>query len=495
MELNKLYTFTPNLLNYLGLTLSKIYHLKRSISYSKITYVFTFLLFASPIRAQIAETFYSKKEIIEDLNYVIDRFDHLAPKPYIRSDSLSIRLKKDSIISTLSDSVSTSVARRTIAKFISSYRLGHSQMNFWALYIDSLPHFPFGVQIKNSKIFIETNSSNDASLTPGIEITSINNIGSDSLISELLSCMSLEFNETKEYYISVYFDYMLRFYYEWHDPVFTLTLKNDDGSIMKGEYKKTGINNSSSTATSGDPFFTDFKEDSIAQITIKRFSGFKRKTWHHFLKKSFQEISNRGTPYLIIDIRGNEGGNSTYLRELAAYLSKENISFEGKMIRKTTLESKRYFRNYFFKWYTYPLYPLILLNREARGVLVGKDGSIHISNEKPEKLPKVSYPYSGKVFLMTDRGTYSTASMLASCFQCYGIAKIIGIGTGEPTIGDGDAVDVILLKTGCRFSVGTTIWLNPCFEKADQNQMLIPDILCEQSKEYEFLLKYLKEKQ
>jgi C-terminal processing protease CtpA/Prc len=371
MKLIKLNPFTPRLLNYLGLTLPKIYHLKRSISYSKITYVSTFLLFASPIRAQIAETFYSKNEIIEDLNYVIDRFDHLAPKPYIRSDSLSIRLKKDSIISTLSDSVST----------------------------------------------------------------------------------------------------------------------------IKGEYKKTGINNSSSTIISGDPFFTDFKEDSIAQITIKRFSGFKRKTWHHFLEKSFQEISNRGTPYLMIDIRGNEGGNSTYLRELAAYLSKENISFEGKMIRKTTLESKRYFRNYFFKWYTYPLYPLILLNREARGVLVGKDGSIHISNENPEKLPKVSYPYSGKVFLMTDRGTYSTASMLASCFQCYGIAKIIGIGSGEPTIGDGDAVDITLSNTGCRFSVGTAIWFNPCFEKADQNQMLIPDIHCEQGTEYEFLLKYLKLKQ
>lgn len=101
MELNKLYTFTRNLLNYLGLTLSKIYHLKRSISYSKITYVFTFLLFASPIRAQIAETFYSKKGIIEDLNYVVDRFDHLAPKPYIRSDSLSIRLKKKNTVSFL----------------------------------------------------------------------------------------------------------------------------------------------------------------------------------------------------------------------------------------------------------------------------------------------------------------------------------------------------------------------------------------------------------
>lgn len=436
---------------------------------------------------------YTKIGIAQDMAKVIESFDRIAPMPYLRADSAAIRLKRDSILSTLSDTVSIEDGRKKLASFIASYRLGHSQMTFWLPYLDSVAHFPFRVNIRNNRLFISANHSNDETITDGMEITAINGVSAERLIKELTDCMSLELRETREYYVAVMIDYLVRFYYNWNNTTFRMTLKNPEGQEITGDFVKVNNGHQTKVNVNDMGLYLDYPNDSTAKLRITKFHGFKRKAYRQFMKSAFREISEKGSRFLVIDIRGNGGGNSNHLRELAAYVAKGKISFEGKAMRKTTTESKKHFRSIFFKWYTYPLYPLVYIIPSARELFVKKDGSLTITEEKTEKLKRAKYPFNGNVFLLVDRGTYSTSSMLTSCFQCHGIAKIVGIGPGEPTIGDGDGVDVVLPHTGCHFSVGTGLWFNPCYDKADQNNLLIPDIPCEQGKEYDAFLQFVKQ--
>ena len=442
---------------------------------------------------QEAMDYYTKIGIAQDMEKVIESFDRIAPMPYLRVDSTTIRLKRDSILSTLPDTVSIEEGRIKLASFIASYRLGHSQMTFWLPYLDSVAHFPFRVNIRNNRLFITANHSNDETITDGMEITTINGVSADRLIKELTDCMSLELRETREYYVAAMIDYLVRFYFNWNSPTFRMTLKNTEGQESTGDFVKVNNGHQTKVNVNDMGLYLDYPNDSTAKLRITKFHGFKRKAYRQFMKSAFREIGEKGIRFLVIDIRGNGGGNSNYLRELAAYVAKGKISFEGKAMRRTTTESKKHFRSIFFKWYTYPLYPLVYIIPSARELFVKKDGSLTITEEKTEKLKRVKYPFNGNVFLLVDRGTYSTSSMLTSCFQCHGIAKIVGIGPGEPTIGDGDGVDVVLPHTGCHFSVGTGLWFNPCYDKADQNNLLIPDIPCDQGKEYDAFLQFVKQ--
>jgi hypothetical protein len=442
---------------------------------------------------QEAMGYYTKIGIAQDMEKVIESFDRIAPMPYLRVDSTTIRLKRDSILSTLPDTVSIEDGRKKLASFIASYRLGHSQMTFWLPYLDSVAHFPFRVNIRNNRLFITANHSNDETITDGMEITTINGVSADRLIKELTDCMSLELRETREYYVAAMIDYLVRFYFNWNSPTFRMTLKNTEGQESTGDFVKVNNGHQTKVNVNDMGLYLEYPNDSTAKLRITKFHGFKRKAYRQFMKSAFREIGEKGIRFLVIDIRGNGGGNSNYLRELAAYVAKGKISFEGKAMRRTTTESKKHFRSIFFKWYTYPLYPLVYIIPSARELFVKKDGSLTITEEKTEKLKRVKYPFNGNVFLLVDRGTYSTSSMLTSCFQCHGIAKIVGIGPGEPTIGDGDGVDLVLPHTGCHFSVGTGLWFNPCYDKADQNNLLIPDIRCEQGKEYDAFLQFVKQ--
>ena len=442
---------------------------------------------------QEAMDYYTKIGIAQDMEKVIESFDRIAPMPYLRVDSTTIRLKRDSILSTLPDTVSIEEGRIKLASFIASYRLGHSQMTFWLPYLDSVAHFPFRVNIRNNRLFITANHSNDETITDGMEITTINGVSAERLIKELTDCMSLELRETREYYVAAMIDYLVRFYFNWNSATFRMTLKNTEGQEITGDFVKVNNGHQTKVNVNDMGLYLDYPNDSTALLRITKFHGFKRKAYRQFMKSAFREISEKGSRFLVIDIRGNGGGNSNYLRELAAYVAKGKISFEGKAMRRTTTESKKHFRSIFFKWYTYPLYPLGYIIPSARELFVKKDGSLTITEEKTEKLKRVKYPFNGNVFLLVDRGTYSTSSMLTSCFQCHGIAKIVGIGPGEPTIGDGDGVDVVLPHTGCHFSVGTGLWFNPCYDKADQNNLLIPDIPCDQGKEYDAFLQFVKQ--
>lgn len=468
---------------------------RQKVIFLQLLFSLCFCFLTISLLAQNKGIFLTKKAISEDMTKVTESFDRIAPMPYLWVDSVSIRLKRDSLLFNLPDSVSIKEGRKTLAKFISSYGLGHSQMNFWGLYLDSLRHFPFQVNIEDERLFLVKNYSSDTTAAQGMEITSINGISTSHLIPELVDCMSLERKETKEYYLASMFDYMLRYYYDWHDPRFRMTLLSKKGDSITGDFSKAKSqkNEQIQASPTTDFFAFQFLNDSIAQIRINRFHSFKTKVYREAIKTSFKKIDEKGAKILIIDIRGNGGGSSRHLRELAAYLTSKEISFEGKSIRKTTAESKKFFRSYFFNWYTYPLYPLIYLFPQTNGLFYGKNGKLTISEDKTEKLKKVIHPFEGRVFLLVDRGTYSTSSMLTSCFQCHGIAKIVGIGSGEPTVGDGDPVEITLQNTGARFSIGTAVWFNPCYEKADKNKMLFPDIPSEQGKEYEALLEYLKQ--
>ncbi len=80
------------------------------------------------------------------------------------------------------------------------------------------------------------------------------------------------------------------------------------------------------------PFSFEIKAGSVGILTINRFFTYPGEPdFKRFLKKTFMEIQNQGIEKLVLDLRGNEGGNEKLGIELYRYLALKPFEYYAKV--------------------------------------------------------------------------------------------------------------------------------------------------------------------
>lgn len=179
----------------------------------------------------------------------------------------------------------------------------------------------------------------------------------------------------------------------------SLKLENSDGNIVEIEYRVGGPTWDRSLHINKNP---DFKviDDSIGLLTIPDFQN-RRVT--EFFDSVFPAIQS--TKSLIIDIRGNGGGNSGYANQIIRY-----------MIDKPILDdiwTTRVYKPAFASW--------------------GYDEETYKSPQDTIQPLSDITPYVNPIVLLTDRGTFSAAEDFTGVLKSAGRVTQIGTATGGST--------------------------------------------------------------
>lgn len=151
-------------------------------------------------------------------------------------------------------------------------------------------------------------------------------------------------------------------------------------------------------------------DGNIAILTIPDFSTDKTV---HFFDSIYPELQKAAA--LVIDLRGNGGGNSLYADHILRHLTTDSID--------RNLWSTPIYRPAFASW--------------------GYEDGVYESG--PQKMAPVDgrEPYLGPVVILTDRGTFSSAEDFCATFKGMNRGSIIGTPTGGST---GNGVRVMLTK-------------------------------------------------
>jgi len=211
------------------------------------------------------------------------------------------------------------------------------------------------------------------------------------------------------------------------------------------------------------------------------------------LRRFFESVKD--LPALIIDIRGNPGGNDTYWKrdvvgklatgpvECTFYLAWRSGSYVQPFVQAKAA-----------------LIPL--LSEVSKTELVAMAGTGLEQNIPPEILtrdfanplvyryqvsPRDSVDYGGKIFLLVDDLSYSGAEAFAAFCKASGFATVVGTWTG----GDGIALTpalVTLPNSGMVVRFPLVMGLNPDFT-ANEEAHTSPDVLVEQT--FEDVVAYL----
>lgn len=432
----------------------------------------------------------------QDLRFLQTKLNTIHPEPYhhLRKETF------DGMVDDLASKLTPMSSGEWYAKLsglVSSLQDGHTALFYnqdeRQQYLnEGGTTLPFIVEVKDDEsVIIRHHFTDDATLA-GAAILTING----RQIDEVLKTMwPLTFGESKLFrngQISRSFGRMLWLLCGHADSV-TLTVRQLNGDIRTQSYamlSETQYNEfiardfPKNDSVSESPMRLSFHgEKPIALLDLNHFGTYDG--YNDSIRDAFHEIKERRVETLFIDLRGNGGGTHFVAETLIHYLmdtpwvlvskAKIKTSHEWYASLPTPIRVVRYL----------PKKPLIrfatlFLTDNARidRIETSKDP---VTNQpifelftRPRQHYSKEHLYSGQIFLLTDRNSYSMSGMFAAIMKDYQRAVIVGEETGGLANPHGSNVAVTLPESKFRFTISTSRAYRP--SGMFDNRGVIPDI-------------------
>jgi len=349
---------------------------------------------------------------------------------------------------------------RLLSPVIAEIKCGHTNLippvTFFKSQAEENKLIPFDIKLISDRIIVISNYSENVEINKGDEILEINGHSSTTILNELKKYIPSDgFNETA---INREIESEFSFYYNllindsssnFNIKLFSYSLKKNYSSTVSGFNKGKFIEKKQKQAQTNTKeknlSLRINKDSSYALMRCKTFYQIRLKhngeNYKSFLKKSMREIKRNNIQNLIIDIRGNGGGNSEYVHKTLKSFATEPFRQYEKM--EVTNDKGFDFLEYTNKR---RIYNLVYrhFSKEQNGTYIWKYF---------RGLKKTHYPskkaYKGNVYLLCDGATFSAATTLAALAHYHKRATIIGEETGGNyyVINASDFIEVTLPNT------------------------------------------------
>ncbi len=328
--------------------------------------------------------------------------------------------------------------------------------------------FPFFIRIIDRRIYIENNLSDSLSLTPGDEIVSINGQSADEVLNVLLPTISgngniesFRLRHLEQFSLGqLYNRFMVHYAIFIGSPsVFELKIKPRSAAAFL--YKVPALTSQKiysnywrrySTVNDlkkrkENPLEFNMLNDKAAYL---RLSAFHTPVWSKYnyshsteFRTIFKHIADGNIENLVVDLRGNEGGNSTIAMEVLQYLCKDSYRpYDYHIVKNYRFPGiKKFFRD-----------STTMTNFPDEVFIKQNDGTFRSNPAyKTENWSRTMQPgsnnFSGKLYVLTDGATGSAAGILATLIR---VNRKDAIFIGEESGADmegpvsGDGADITL---------------------------------------------------
>jgi hypothetical protein len=201
-----------------------------------------------------------------------------------------------------------------------------------------------------------------------------------------------------------------------------------------------------------------------------------RARYEALFAEMFAAMKKHGIPGLIIDLRRNGGGSSSNSDLLLRYLARAPFRQYERMAKRLTPQVLTFCQSVGVDYlsYLHQAYDTSSLTLDPNGVPTQQDFTVAARFIEPVE---ESQRFGGPVYVLIGRGTYSSAALLASTVQYYGLATLIGEETLPFVRGKehyGDVVFVSLPHSQLTVQISTAVFT---IMRADEEKSarIVPD--------------------
>lgn len=404
------------------------------------------LLFFS--QSLLAQTILKADALQKDFEILRKSYEQMHPGLYKYQSKELIDAAFETCKIALSKDQTLTEAYLNIHKLTSSFKCGHAYPNFFNQeeflkkeVFEQKNALPFHFKLIDDRMIVIRSA--DSTIEKGVEVKSINGIKVSKIINTLIPIVRADGSNNskrrsllengKEFFC--YFDIFFPIVFQVKDKSFTLELTDyaakkrqriivsamnhaERDKIIKAKYQEVVAKK------------MEFRwlDEQTAIMTIKDFNNYNGKTnYNKFYSESLQEYNQKKGKNLIIDVRNNEGGNSSEMFKLVQYFTEKPIEYfdlqNTWQMLKIDSTLKPYVTNgdWAKGWF----------NQSEKGfekTPLGqwkKKGADNLQIFKPNALH-----FTGNVFLLSSATNSSATYMMVETFKKYKLATIVGQTTG-----------------------------------------------------------------
>ena len=415
---------------------------------------------------------HSVDKLKSDLSSIKKSLEEAHPGLYWYISKEKLDFKFDSLQSLITDSMSSIEFYRMTAPVVSDVKCGHTRLIYSGLKLSAkekaankkkgpAPLSQLQYKVENDKLFISANKNiffNN--FTPGAEILSIDSIPTAQFLEKTKRLFSTDgYNQT--FYDEVLNKSFASYYYLAFPKRDSNLIVLRDSSGLCIEYLKTEKADTTKSKITAEQRkkqqhetlakrkikkknrykgfdenqqpLLDFKIDttleSTAILKVKSFS-FPYNNFHKFFRESFKSLKENKIESLILDLRGNGGGNLMSCNLLFRYLYNKSHQFTTRADMKTRrFSTQKYIdKTAFTKFNEFILFPLLWVNNQIN---IKKDSLGYYSKLPTQKFknPKKTH-FDNNLIVLINGYSFSATSLLSANLQSVKRGYFIGEETG-----------------------------------------------------------------
>jgi len=414
------------------------------------------------------QTLVSKEGALEDARYLREKLEQIHPNLYFATSKEDTGERFRVVMEKLKSRNTWSKLGlyRVLAPFVASFKDGHTSLSIYDEFREFADRgesiFPLLVRVEDGSIEVVANllKSEPGS---GRQILSVNGIPAETLYEELTELVGAARKPFIESKASSNFPIYLWARFEFDKP-YEIVFVTDKGAekstrlegISAERYRETKDSIMGKAELNWD---LTFPRKGFGLLTINTFRGDLKQEFKEFVKNSFREIHRRELDYLAIDLRNNGGGSTVLSDFLYGFVSAKpfrtfaevRVKYSKPVMEKTTIFN-----------------PITLF----RVTILGDRTIVHKNEYSPP--PERKYRFTGKLFVLTGPGTFSTAANFAATIKDVGAGKIVGEETGGLASSYGDVFSLELPNSGLDLGVSYKYFLRT--GGFDDGRGVAPDI-------------------
>lgn len=441
---------------------------------------------ATPVFAQSAEDVIPAAQLREDLRVMRTALEesHVGLHWFISEQELDRRFR--TVADELTQPMTAREFHRRLLPVVASLQHGHTTLTLPTEGVGyRLRHlskergyFPFQVKVLEGRLYAVSDLSEEGSVGPGAQIVAIDGRPVSALLDTMRQYLSADgSNETFKMFKlgpGFQFQYLLDLLYgpaeaytvevlpisgEAKSPLRVGAVAPEQISALFRERTGRGIDEY--------PAALGFEliSDSVALLTVSSFyegrAGSGEPSFEEALASAFQQIKDRQIRNLIIDVRGNEGGNDSYVPLLYSYLADDSFQLATPTtLASASMSSLPYAENPSDVIQAFAGAPSNFVSQASDGSWVLKE---EFDTDRYRTYDPQPNSFTGRLYVLTDGGSFSaTNAFLDLVYRYHRIEEGKSVRfVGEQNGGDnsfgqvsgGQMLTVVLPNSGQKLSI------------------------------------------
>ena len=385
-----------------------------------------------------------RDELIDDIAYLVSTIEEVHPQPYHFFSQAAFRDSIEALTARLPPTIDEGAAFRQLAALMALLRDGHTQMRYEAMGMKLLfgQLLPYAFDMRGNRLLIQDCLIGSCGIPDGAEVLEF----AGNPVEEVLADARKYVPHDSDFHLeNSLISELCLFLAIRHDfaPIEVL-YRAGDGAAPQTHREKLSLMDKLRLLEAlggeglSDPYTFEVVEDGIGYVDFRSFRD--RDRFRLFTEATFTAIAEEGVSDLIIDIRDNLGGHSSLGDDLLQYISSVPYTqFDSVLVKVSTASIEM-------------------------GGLDDKNDIDSSITYRAKLKPLTNNPlrFTGRVYLLTSRRTYSSATSFSAAFTCYDVGTMIGEETAGLSVSYGDQLDFTMPRTQFPFAVSYKQFFRAC---------------------------------